>query len=113
MGLLQDKSREVDEFVTRVLTTQLFATSEDSLEQDFAAQNIQMVAIPSHQHYQKFCTGLFGVPSEFASLDTKVHLKDLYEASGFADGIDHWVEGLGEKRTEGSNLGLTFACDLC
>ena len=43
-------------------------------------------------------------------MDTKVHLKDLYEASGFADGIDLWVEGLAEKRIEGSNLGLTFAC---
>ena len=43
-GLLQDKSREVDEFVTRVLTTQLFANSEDSLGQDLAAQNIQIVS---------------------------------------------------------------------
>ena len=90
-GLLQDKSREVDEFVTRVLTTQLFATSEDSLGQDLAARNIQRGCehgIPSYQHYQKFCTGLFGVPSEFASLDTEVYPKNLYRASGFADRID-------------------------
>ena len=33
-------------------------------------------------------TGSFGVPSEFASLATKVHLIDLYGARGFADGID-------------------------
>ena len=39
-GLLQDKSREVDEFVTRVLTTQFSTNSEDSLGLDFAAQNI-------------------------------------------------------------------------
>ena len=81
--------------------------------QDLAAQNIQRGCehgIPSYRHYQKFCTGLFGVPSEFTSLDTEVYLKDLYRASGFADGIDLWVGRLAEKRIEGSNLGPTFAC---
>ena len=50
-GLLQDKSRQVDEFVTRVLTTQLFAESDNSLGQDLAARNIQRGrehAIPSY-----------------------------------------------------------------
>ena len=112
-GLLQDKSREVDEFVTRVLTTQLFATSEDGLGQDLAARNIQRGrehGIPSYRHYQKLCESLFNVPSEFANIDTVGNLKKLYGDIGFADGIDLWVGGLAEKRLEGSNLGPTFAC---
>ena len=112
-GLMQDKSRELDEFVTTVLTTQLFATSEDGLGQDLAARNIQRGrehGIPSYRHYQKLCTSLFGVSSEFASMTTVDNLKKLYGKTGFANGIDLWVGGLAEKRIDGSNLGPTFAC---
>ena len=112
-GLLQDKSREVDEFVNRVLTTQLFASSDGSLGQDLAARNIQRGrdhAIPSYREFQRFCFDTFGVSSEFASVITTVRLHQLYGVSGFADGIDLWVGGLAEKRLEGSNLGPTFAC---
>ena len=111
-GLLQDRSREVDEFVNRVLTTQLFAESDDSLGQDLAARNIQRGrehAIPSYREYQKFCADKFGKSSEFSSLTTELRLKDLY-GSRFNDGIDLWVGGLAEKRLSGSNLGATFSC---
>ena len=111
-GLLQDRSRELDEFVTRVLTTQLFADSDDSLGQDLAARNIQRGrehAIPPYRDYQKFCSDKFGVSSEFASLTTELRLKDLY-GSRFNDGIDLWVGGLAEARIKGSNLGATFSC---
>ena len=60
-GLLQDRSRELDEFVNRVLTTQLFAASDDSLGQDLATRNIQWGcehAIPSYRDYQKFCSDI-------------------------------------------------------
>ena len=70
-GLLQDRSRELDEFVNRVPTTQLFAAGDDNLGQDVAACNIQQGrehAIPSYQDYQNFCSDKFGVSSEFASL---------------------------------------------
>ena len=112
-GLLQDRSRQVDEFVDRILTTQLFAKSNDSLGQDLAARNIQRGrehAIPSYRDYQEFCYDMFGVSSEFTSLITKFRLRKIYGNRGFKEGIDLWVGGLAEKRIEGSNLGSTFAC---
>ena len=112
-GLLQDRSREVDEFVTRVLTTQLFAPSDDSLGQDLIARNMQRGrehAIPSYREYQEFCYDLFGVSSEFASLTTVLRFRSLYGRRGFREGIDLWVGGMAERRMEGSNLGPTFAC---
>ena len=112
-GLLQDRSREVDEFVNRVLTTQLFAPSDDSLGQDLIARNMQRGrehAIPSYREYQEFCHDLFGVSSEFASLTTELRFRDLYGRRGFREGIDLWVGGMAERRMEGSNLGPTFAC---
>ena len=93
-GLLQDRSREVDEFVNRVLTTQLFAPSDDSLGQDLIARNIQRGrehAIPSYREYQEFCHNLFGVSSEFASLTTELRFRSLYGRRGFREGIDLWV----------------------
>ena len=112
-GLLQDRSRQVDEFVSRVLTTQLFAESDDSRGQDLAARNIQRGrehAIPSYRDYQQFCYKMFGVSSEFTSLTTELRLRNLYGNRGFREGIDLWVGGLAEKRMDKSNLGPTFAC---
>ena len=112
-GLLQDRSRQVDEFVSRVLTTQLFAESDDSIGQDLAARNIQRGrehAIPSYRGYQQFCYDTFGVSSEFTSLTTELRLRNLYGNRGFREGIDLWVGGLAEKRMDESNLGPTFAC---
>ena len=86
--MLQDKSREVNAFVIRVLAPQLFATSKDSLQQDLAAQYIQMVSHHIDIIKSSVATGLFGVLSKFASLAAKVHLIDLYGVNGFADGID-------------------------
>ena len=112
-GLLQEKSREVDEFVNIVLTTQLFAASSNSLGQDLAARNIQRGrehAIPSYRDFEKYCLDMFGVSSKFASVATVLKLRNLYGNYGFSNGIDLWVGGLAEKRMEGSNLGPTFAC---
>ena len=112
-GLLEEKSREVDEFVNRVLTTQLFAPSDKSLGQDLAARNIQRGrehAIPSYREFRQYCFDLFGVSSEFSSYFTERRLQYLYGNSGFRTGIDLWVGGLAEKRMERSNLGPTFAC---
>ena len=112
-GLLEEKSREVDEFVNRVLTTQLFALSDKSLGQDLAARNIQRGrehAIPSYRKFQQYCYDTFGVSSEFSSFLTERRLRDLYGNDGFRTGIDLWVGGLAEKLMEESNLGPTFAC---
>ena len=112
-GLLEQKSREVDEFVNIVLTTKLFAPSNDSLGQDLAARNIQRGrehAIPSYREFREFCSNKFDVSAEFTSLTTELRLRDLYGAEGFTDGIDLWVGGLAEKVPKGSNLGPTFSC---
>ena len=112
-GLLEEKSREVDEFVSRVLTTQLFAPSDKSLGQDLAARNIQRGrehAIPSYREFQQYCFDTFGVSSEFSNFFTERKLLNLYGKDGFRTGIDLWVGGLAEKRMKGSNLGPTFAC---
>ena len=112
-GLLEERSREADEFLIRVLTTQLFAPSNSNLGQDLAARNIQRGrehAIPSYRQFQKYCNDTFSVSSEFSSSGTEFRLQNLYGAEGFRDGIDLWVGGLAEKPMEGSNLGSTFAC---
>ena len=112
-GLLEEKSREVDEFVNIVLTTQLFAPSDDSLGQDLAARNIQRGrehAIPSYREFQQYCFDRFGVSSKFSNVFTEVRLRNLYGNSGFRTGIDLWVGGLAEETMEGSHLGPTFAC---
>ena len=112
-GLLEERSKEVDEFVTRVLTTQLFAPSNSSIGQDLAARNIQRGrehAIPSYRQFQKYCNNTFSVTSEFTNSATEQRLRNLYGAKGFRDGIDLWVGGLAEIRMKGSNLGPTFAC---
>ena len=112
-GLLEEKSREVNEFVNRVLTTQLFAPSDGSTGHDLASLNIQRGrehAIPSYRQFQRYCYNLFGVSSEFASSSTERRLQGLYGSEGFRNGIDLWVGGLAEKKMKRSNLGPTFAC---
>ena len=62
-GLIEDQSRELDEFLTIVLTTQLFALSNDKLGQDLASLNIQRAReheIPSYRQFQKYCYDLYG-----------------------------------------------------
>jgi len=67
-GLLHDKSREIDEFINRVLTAQLFALNVTSLGHDLVSCNIHK----GHEHgrlsYQVFrqsCFGKFGIPSTY------------------------------------------------
>ena len=111
--MLQDRSREVDEFFNRVLTTQLFAPSNDSLGQTLITHNIQHGcehAISSYRQYQEFCHDLFGVFSEFASLNSGRRLQDLYGHRGFREGIDLWVGAMAESKMNGSNLDPIFAC---
>jgi len=112
-GLLQDKSRELDEFVNRVLTTQLFAPDDKSVGQDLVARNIQRGrehGIPSYRAFQQSCFKKFGVYSTFASKATESKLRFVYGPQGFKTGIDLFVGGLAEEKVEGSNLGPTFAC---
>ena len=112
-GLMQDKSREVDEFVTSVLTAQLFAPPNSSIGQDLIARNIQRGrdhGTPSYRWFQKACYFTYYVKSSFQNSTTEQKLKEIYGSSGFAYGIDLFVGGLAEKRMPGSELGPTFAC---
>ena len=71
-------SRELDEFVNRVLTTQLFAPSDKELGEDLASHNIQRGrehSVPSYRAFQKFCFGLFSVPSRFANRFTESRIR--------------------------------------
>jgi len=114
-GLLNDKSRELDEFVNRVLTTQLFAPDDKSVGQDLVSRNIQRGrehGIPSYRVFEQYCLSKFGVPSRFANKVTESKLRFVYGRKGFKDGIDLFVGGLAEDKVEGSNLGPTFACIL-
>ena len=112
-GLMQDQSRELDEFLTIVLTTQLFAPSDDKLGEDLASLNIQRArehGIPSYQQFQKYCYDLYGIPSKFARSITERKLKHIYGKVGFANGIDLWLGGLAEEAMDGSILGPTLSC---
>ena len=112
-GLMQDRSREVDEFLTRVLTKQLFAPSNSTLGQDLAARNIQRGrehGQPSYRSFQQYCLDIFGVESRFHSRSTEALLRKVYGFTGFRNGIDLFAGGLAEERISGSSLGPTFAC---
>ena len=112
-GLMQDKSREVDEFVTSVLTTQLFVRPNSNIGQDLIARNIQRSrehGTPSYRRFQQACYRVYGVSSAFQNPTTVQKLKALYGSSGFQSGIDLFVGGLAEKRMPGAELGPTFAC---
>ena len=112
-GMLVDKSKELDEFVSRILTTQLFAPSDKELGQDLVARNIQRArehGIPSYRQFQKYCYDLFGITSKFPSHFTENKFKQVYGPLGFSKGIDLWIGGMSEQKVYGSLLGPTFSC---
>ena len=112
-GLLKDKSREMDEFLSKVLTTELFPLEDHKLGQDLAARNIQRGrehGIPSYRHYEKYCYELYGIQTKFANKYTEYRLKQAYGSTGFKDGIDLWVGGMAEETYDGSILGPTLSC---
>ena len=112
-GLLKDKSKELDEFVSIILTTQLFAPSDKELGQDLVARNVQRArehGIPSYRQFQKYCYDQFGISSKIASHNTEYRLKQVYGPSGFSKGIDLWIGGMCEQGEYGSLLGPTFSC---
>ena len=114
-GMLRSRSRELDEFVSRVLTTQLFPLPGEPLGMDLASRNIQRGrehGIPSYRDFQKYCSSIYGTRTKFMRPFTAARLRAIYGPKGFSDGIDLWVGGLAEDKLEGSNLGSTFACIL-
>lgn len=113
-GMLVNESNPTDEFLTRVLTSQLFAESDEKLGGDLATLNIQRGrdhGLPTYRTWEKFCKRLFpSVTPQFKRQSTVTKLKDLYGSKGFEEGIDLWVGGLAEGRLPGAQVGPTFAC---
>ena len=108
-GLVTVNSRRMDEFMNRVLTTQLFQT-KSSVGMDLASLNIQRGrghGLPPYPIWKNFCNKIFGITSEFENDITKVRFLGLY---GTLDTLDLWIGGLAEERLEDSLLGATFNC---
>ena len=113
-GLIVDRINPVDEFINRILTSQLFAGSDDKLGGDLATLNIQRGrdhGLPTYRTWEKHCKRLFpGHATSFKRADTREKLMKLYGKEGYSDGIDLFVGGLAEKPLPGARIGPTFAC---
>lgn len=115
-GLLIDRARSVDEFLTNILTSKLFADSPDKLGMDLASLNIQRGrdhGLASYRRWQRLCEVLFpGQNASFHYNSSERSLRELYGEQGFRDGMDLWVGGLAERKLPGAQVGPTFACIL-
>ena len=112
-GLLRSNSRELDEFVSIILTTQLFPLPGASLGLDLSSQNIQRArehGVPPYRTWQRYCTENYGITANFSNKNTDMDLRRVYGDYGYENGMDLWVGGLAEKKLAGSTLGPTFAC---
>nr|WOJ52301.1 peroxidase-like protein 4 [Halisarca dujardinii] len=110
-GLLGTQSRKLDEFVTKVLTTKLFAiNNENNIGTDLASLNIQRGrdhGLQSYRVFKNFCTNQFGLSSSFSTNSIRQSFQDLYNSE---DDVDLWPAGLAEEPLPGSLLGATFTC---
>ena len=108
-GLLSQKSRKIDEFVTSVLTNRLFERPGEA-GMDLASLNIQRGrdhGLPSYRMFRNFCTRKFGLRGQIEDPTTLQRLRELYNSE---DDIDLWVGGLAETPLPGGRIGPTFAC---
>ena len=96
-GLISQRARQVDEFLSTVLTSNLFRS-----HLDLASLNIQRGrdhGLPPYLTWRRYCAEVFPelAPAEFENTVTYVRLLELY---GSLDTVDLWVGGLAEKREE-------------
>ena len=113
-GWITQPARAVDEFLTSVLTTQLFER-EEGMGMDLATLNIQRGrdhGLPPYPTWKKFCQNRFkgDLPDElfeFSNELTKIRFLQTY---GALDTVDLWVGGLAEEPIPGGVIGPTFAC---
>ena len=113
-GWITQPARALDEFLTSVLTTQLFER-EEGMGMDLATLNIQRSrdhGIPPYPVWKKFCQDRFGsdLPDQlfqFSNELTKIRFLQTY---GALDTVDLWVGGLAEEPIPGGIIGPTFAC---
>ena len=111
-GMLQDQSRELDQFLSIVLTTQLFAQPNATLGLDLSSMNIQRArehGVPPYRRWQEYCENRYGVNASFMA-DADADIRSVYGDDGYENGIDLWVGGLSEVKLPGTILGPTFAC---
>ena len=112
-GLLRSSSRELDEFVSITLTTQLFPPTGSFLGLDLSSTNIQRArehGVPPYRTWQTHCRSIYGVTANFSNKNTDMDLRRVYGDYGYENGMDLWVGGLAETKLAGSSLGPTFAC---
>ena len=114
-GWTNQPARAIDEFLTSVLTTQLFET-EEGFGMDLATLNIQRSrdhGLAPYPAWKQFCQNRFGkkiLPEElfeFSNELTKIRFLQTY---GALDTVDLWVGGLAEQPLPGGVIGPTFAC---
>ena len=109
-GLLSFQSKAVDEFLTTVLTTQLYIKSKKVLGLDLAATNIQRGrdhGQPPYRQWQNYCKGLYpGKVARFERDETVAILQELYGTDGFKRGMDLWPAGLADRCASGTNICL-------
>ena len=111
-GLLATSARKTDEFLSSVLTQQLFAPSPSSTGMDLASLNIQRGrdhGLAPYLTWNRWAArnDTCGILSEIR--DTVTFMR-LLEAYGSLETVDLWVGGLAEARVPGGLVGATFAC---
>ena len=113
-GWITQPARAVDEFLTSILTTQLFETME-GLGMDLATLNIQrsrdhgLAPFPAWQRVcqNRFRDNLLRELFEFSNQITRARFLQTY---GGLSTVDLWVGGLAEQPIPGGIVGPTFAC---
>nr|WOJ52302.1 peroxidase-like protein 5 [Halisarca dujardinii] len=109
-GLMSAQSRKVDQLVTRVLTTRLFAQSNElRIGMDLASLNIKRGrdhGIPKYGVFRNFCTNNVGLTGTLPAAARR-QLEELY---GSVEEAELWPAGMAEEPLPGSQLGGTFAC---
>lgn len=110
-GLATTTSRKVDEYLTSVLTKELFSLDPKSKEHgDLAAFNIQRGrdhGIAPYLGWKSWATQTCGKTSNIRNSVTNLCLRDTY---GSLDTVDLWLGGLAEQELPGALVGATFAC---
>ena len=109
-GLLATSPRKIDEFLSSVLTQQLFAPSPNSTGMDLASLNIQRGrdhGLAPYLTWKRWANDTCGMYSEIRDNDTLMRLLETY---GSLETVDLWVGGLAEARVPGGLVGATFAC---
>ncbi|XP_063244152.1 peroxidase-like [Bacillus rossius redtenbacheri] len=114
MGLVNQVSQAMDDFVTQEVTNHLFQQPLQQFGMDLAAINVQRArehGVPSYNQYRSWC----GLPLMerwsnmlHAMPNSTVHrYNDVYD---HPDDIDLWSAGVAEQPAPGSMVGPTFNC---